>query len=170
MPQRLEAWFDSGAWNPMAWDAPFPVVAAALFVIVLLRAGLTYLLGRLAAAGGRHTRAARVMERPGFMQAVERINQLGAPVVTLSFLTVGVQTVVNFSAGFLRMPLWRYLPALAAGAVIWAMVYASVGFVGLGAFALAWRQHPALAIGLVLGAAALLAFLVTRRRGTSSGG
>lgn len=164
MPQLLEARFDSNLWNPMAWDAPFPVVAAALFLIVLLRAGLTYLLGRLAAAGGRHTRAARVMERPGFVHAVERINRLGAPVVTLSFLTVGVQTMVNFSAGFLRMPLWRYLPALAVGGLIWALVYASVGFVGIGAFALAWRQHPALAMSLVLGAAVLLILLVTRRR------
>ena len=37
--------------------------------------------------------------------------RFGAPLVTLSFLTVGVQTVLNAAAGGLRMPLRRYTPA-----------------------------------------------------------
>lgn len=150
-------------WNPLAWDAPFPVVVAALFVVVVSRAGATYAVGRFAATGSRRTRAGDVMTRPGFASAVERINRLGAPVVTLSFLTVGVQTVVNFSAGFLQMPLRRYLPALLAGCLVWALVYASVGFVGFSALALAWRQHPAIAIALVLLVVAALLVALRRR-------
>ena len=130
-------------WNPLAWDAPFPVVVAALFVVVVSRAGATYAVGRFAATGSRRTRAGDVMTRPGFASAVERINRLGAPVVTLSFLTVGVQTVVNFSAGFLQMPLRR--------------------FVGFSALALAWRQHPAIAIALVLLVVAALLVALRRR-------
>lgn len=152
----------------MAWDAPFPVVVAALFVIVLLRAGATYALGRFASRGSQHTRLGRVMERPGFARAVERIDRVGAPVVTLSFLTVGVQTLVNFSAGFLRMPLWRYLPALVAGCLVWALVYASAGVMGFRALGLAWRQHPALAIGLVVGVVAVWAFVLRRRPSEAS--
>ena len=44
----------------------------------------------------------------------------GAPVVTLSFLTVGIQTLVNLAAGVMRMPLRRYIPALTVGAILWA--------------------------------------------------
>lgn len=154
-----EAW-----WNPMSWDAPFPVVAAALAMIAFLRAGLTYLVGRFIAAGGSRTRAGQMMERPGFVRAVERVNRIGAPVVSLSFLTVGVQTMVNLAAGFLRMPLWRYLPALAVGSALWGMIYASVGFVGFAALALAWRQHPALAVLLLVGFMAVMALLVSTHR------
>lgn len=151
----LEAW-----WNPMSWSAPFPVVWAALFCIVFLRAGATYLLGRLVARGGERTRAARFLERPGFAAGVEKINRWGAPAITLSFLTVGVQTMVNLAAGVLRMPLARYVPALAVGSVIWGFVYASVGFVGVKAVALAWDAHPALAIGVVAALAAAMGVFV----------
>ncbi|MEL4503971.1 VTT domain-containing protein [Luteococcus sp. H138] len=159
----------SGAWwNPMAWEAPFPVVTAALFVIVCLRAGATYALGRFAASGGRRTRVGAIMERPGFVRSAERIHRVGAPVVAMSFLTIGVQTMVNFSAGFLRMPLWRYLPSMAIGAVMWALVYASVGFVGLKALALAWRQHPLLAVLLLAGFVGVMAALMFRRPATET--
>lgn len=156
-------------WNPMSWDAPFPVVAAALATIAFLRAGLTYTAGRFVAAGGSRTRVGRVMERPGFVHAVDWINRVGAPVVSLCFLTVGVQTMVNLAAGFLRMPLWRYLPALAVGSALWGMVYASVGFVGFAALALAWQQHPVLAVLLLAGFVALMALLVSARRTRTTG-
>ena len=37
--------------NPMEWDAPFSVIVAALFVIVMCRANATYWLGVLIARG-----------------------------------------------------------------------------------------------------------------------
>ena len=115
----------------MSWDAPFATVASALFVIVMLRAGTTYVLGRLLRRGGEHGRGAQLMQRPGFTGAAERLNRWGAPAVSLSFLTVGVQTMVNLAAGFTRMPLTRYLPALVLGCIAWACLYATAGFIGL---------------------------------------
>ncbi len=101
--------------DPTTWDAPFPIVVAALFVIVMARANATYWVGRLSAAGARRTRVARWMDADGYRRAVDRINRWGAPAVSASFLTIGVQTLVNLAAGGTRMPLIRYLPATIVG-------------------------------------------------------
>ena len=47
-------------------DWPYPVAVAALFVVVLLRAGGTYAIGRAAQAGVRRTRLSRAMSLPRF--------------------------------------------------------------------------------------------------------
>lgn len=56
--------------------------------------------------------------------------------VPLSFLTVGIQTAVNASAGISRMSLKRYLPAVTVGCLIWALIYSTVGM----AVVLAWLE------------------------------
>jgi membrane protein DedA with SNARE-associated domain len=56
------------------------------------------------------------------------VRRFGAPAVTLGFLTVGVQTAINASAGMLRMPQRRFLPAVTLGALLWAVLYTTVGF------------------------------------------
>ena len=48
--------------------------------------------------------------------------------MALSFLTVGVQTALNFAAGVLRMPLWRYEVGVVIGALMWAGIYSTIGF------------------------------------------
>lgn len=135
---------------------PYPLTVAALFVVVLLRAGATYGLGRAAEAGARRTRAARLLARPGFDRARRLVLRWGAPLVALSFLTVGFQTLVNAAAGLTRMPLRRYLPALVVGALLWAFLYATVG---LATFA-AWRRLYQLAPGAALAAGLVLLGLV----------
>ena len=107
---------------------PYPVAVAALFVIVMLRAGGTYAIGRAAQEGVRRSRLSRVMAKPRFARMQQLVARWGAPVVALSFLTVGIQTLVNLAAGVMRMPLRRYLPALTVGAILWAFLYATVGF------------------------------------------
>ena len=135
---------------------PYPVAFGTLFVIVLLRAGATYALGRGAYAGAGRTRLAAMTRRPGFRRAEDLVQRWGAPVVTLSFLTVGLQTLVNLAAGLTRMPLRRYLPALAVGGLIWAFIYATVWSAGFAA----WRQLYALSpAGAIVVAVALLLFL-----------
>ena len=115
---------------------PYPVAIVTLFAVVLLRAGATYALGRAAQTGARRTRIARLMARPGFARVQDLVARWGAPLVTVSFLTVGVQTLVNLVAGMTQMPLRRYLPALALGSVLWAWLYATVGFATFSA----WRE------------------------------
>ena len=134
--------------DPTQWGAPFEIVVAALFCIVLMRANATYWIGRGLAAGARRTRLASAMESPRYGQVVERLNTWGPVAVTLSFLTIGVQTLVNLAAGATRMPLWRYLPAATLGCVMWAFLYATAGFVGFDALARLWARSPILAVSL----------------------
>ena len=131
-------------------DWPYPVAVAVLFLIALLRAGATYALGRAAQGGARRTRVAKLMARPGFARVQDVVARWGAPVVTLSFLTVGIQTLVNLVAGMTRMPLRRYLPALAAGSVLWGLLYATVGFAGVTAWWQLYLRSPVLAVALLV--------------------
>ena len=115
---------------------PYPVAVLMLFAVALLRAGATYALGRAAQTGARRTRIARLMDRPGFARVQELVARWGAPLVSASFLTLGIQTLVNLVAGMTQMPLRRYVPALALGSVLWAFLYATVGFATFSA----WRE------------------------------
>ena len=149
-------------FNPLTWDAPYLVVVAGLFVIVFLRANGTYWLGRAISAGASRTRARRIMDSPGYQRAVERLNQWGPPVVSVSFLTIGFQTLVNMAAGASRMPLVRYLPAMIVGCVMWAFLYGTVGFIGWVAVGALWDRSPALTVALLALAAAGIGFALLR--------
>nr|WP_294692867.1 VTT domain-containing protein [uncultured Friedmanniella sp.] len=152
---------------------PYPVAFATLYLVVLLRAGATYALGRGAHAGAGHTRLARLTGRPGYRRAEELVARWGAPVVTASFLTVGVQTLVNLAAGLARMPLRRYLPALAVGGAIWAFIYATVWSAGLAAWRQLYLRSPFAAtvvLGtLLLALAGYVTWQIRRRPGVGAG-
>lgn len=137
--------------DPTQWDVPFPLIVGAMFVIVFCRAGATYWLGRAAAAGAARTRVAKLMSSPGYLRATQRINDYGAPLVAFSFLTIGFQTLANLAAGASRMPLHRYLPALVAGGVMWALLYSAIGVVGVDLVGRLFAYSPLLAV-LVLAA------------------
>jgi membrane protein DedA with SNARE-associated domain len=144
---------------------PYPVAVAALFVVVMLRAGATYAIGRAAQEGVRRSRLSRLMAKPRFARMQQAVARWGAPVVTLSFLTVGIQTLVNLAAGALRMPLRRYLPALTVGAILWAFLYATVGFATFAAWRRIYELSPAAAIvGLTVLLAGLAGYIVWQVR------
>lgn len=141
------------------------LTAAALYVIVLLRAGGTFAVGWLAGAGARRSRFAGRISAEKFQRVERAIQRWGAPVVAVSFLTVGFQTAANFLAGSMRMPLSRYLPALFVGGAAWALVYATVGLGALDVLARLFAERTALGVAAV--AALLLAVCgaaVWRRR------
>lgn len=146
--------------DPTTWGAPYPIVVGALFVIVMARANGTYWLGRAAAAGTERTRLRRLLHAPGYVRAVRWIDRFGAPAVSLSFLTVGFQTLINLAAGVTRMSLRHYLPAVTVGSVIWALVYATIGFVGVTAFTGLYGKSPVLAVGIAVSAVGLLAWWI----------
>ncbi|MFT3875013.1 MAG: VTT domain-containing protein [Propioniciclava sp.] len=151
--------------NPMTWDAPYPVIVGVLFVIVMCRANGTYWLGRLAARGAERTRIASVMASPRYQDAVGQLNRWGAPLVSVSFLTIGFQTLINLGAGATRMPLVRYLPAVTVGCVMWAFLYGTAGSVGFEVLARLWETHPAAAVFVgVIVVVALAVFIVGRVR------
>lgn len=151
--------------NPMEWDAPYYVIVAALFVIVMCRANATYWVGRLIQQGMKRSRLAHAMQTPGYARAVEKLNKWGPPIIALSFLTIGFQTLVNLAAGASAMPQRRYLPAVTVGSVVWALVYGTVGYVGVESFSLLWQRNPALAVVIaVIVVAALAVFIAWRVR------
>lgn len=124
-------------------DFPFALAVGALFVIVWFRAQGTYWVGRAVAAGlttrpwvRRHT------EGPAMVRAIALIHRWGPIAVTLSFFTVGLQTVVNAAAGIVRMPWLRYTLFMIPGCVAWAFIYATVGLAAFLALAAAAAGSP----------------------------
>ena len=107
---------------------PFVAVFAFLFVVAMARSNATYWAGRGLRAGGGRTRLSAHLDRPAVVRAEALVGRYGPVAVALSFLTVGVQTVVNAAAGALRMPLSRYVPATVVGSLAWATLYTTVGF------------------------------------------
>lgn len=108
-------------------DWPVWAVFVLLFFGAFIRGNATYWVGRGIRAGGARSRFAGQLERPGMQRAERWVERFGAPAVSLGFLTVGIQTAINLSAGVLRMPQSRWLPGVIVGAILWATLYTSVG-------------------------------------------
>lgn len=144
-------------------DAPFAYAVAFLFVVAMTRANVTYWLGRGAVATGRRTRLARHLDSAPMKRAEALVARWGVLAVSLCFLTVGIQTAVNASAGATRMPLRRYLPAVVIGAALWACVYATIGMAAFWSLTRLLAASPWAAVVLVLGAA-LVSWRLRRRR------
>ncbi|KQY60054.1 hypothetical protein ASD11_11185 [Aeromicrobium sp. Root495] len=154
MIEEIRSW-------PWAW------AWLTLFVIVLLRAGATWGIGRAIAAGALRRRDAEGRaSAPRVRRAMERVEQWGPPVVTLSFLTVGAQTVVNLAAGLARMGWVRYAMGLVPGAAIWATIWTSLGAGVVAAATSAGADHTEAVVLLVLTVAVVLvvAVVASRRR------
>lgn len=154
---------------------PFPAAVAVLFAIVMARANLTYWAGRAVRTGADRTggdaddpdAAPRFARRvaSAAVTSVRRaegwINRWGPIAVTVSFLTIGIQTAINFTAGATRMPLRRYLPAVIAGCVLWALIYATVGVVTVeGLIRLYEVSPPVFAVVVIVGPLAVAALVV----------
>lgn len=148
---------------------PFAITFAVLFGIVLLRAQATYWAGRGAITGARRTRLSRSMDSPRVAKAIAALNRWGLPVVTVSFLTVGFQTVVNGAAGLSRMRWGRYTAAMVPGCLAWSAIYATAGFAALTAWMRlhgAWKWAAFGAVLLVIAAGVAIALHVRHMRRT----
>lgn len=152
----------------MEWIQELPLLPAVafLYVVIWCRAGGTYLVGRGARRAASRGRVAAFLESPGVTRATGLINRWGAPVVALSFLTVGFQTAVNAAAGLTGMPARRYLPALAIGGLAWAVIYATVGLVAFMAWFELFLVSPWGAVAVLALIVALVAVLLRHRRRT----
>ncbi len=143
---------------PLGW------AIAALFGGAMLRSNATYWLGRGVAAGCRHTRLEKHVNGPLMRRAEAMAARFGPFAVTLCFLTVGLQTAVIGSSGIARMPLRRFLPAVIAGSLIWAVVYATVGLAAIAAWFALILASPWAAAGAAVAIAVVVILLVKRRR------
>lgn len=134
-------------------DAPFAVTLAFFFCGAFIRGNATYWIGRGIAKGVERTRFDKHLHGLAARRAQRFIIRWGVLAVPLSFLTIGIQSAVNASAGASRMPLRRYLPAVGVGALLWALIYTTVGmavFYAWIALDWPWLVGGALAIGLVV--------------------
>lgn len=138
------------SFDPTTWEIPFAITVSIMFCIVMARANGTYWLGRGIARGAQRTRMARLMETRHYATGARWLNRWGAPAVSISFLTIGIQTMVNLAAGVTRMPLRRYLPAVTVGCIMWAFIYSTIGFAGFIGIQKLWAVSPIAVI--VLGA------------------
>lgn len=146
----------------------FVELLAALFVIVLLRAQATYWLARAVVSGVASRRWGGLLRTPAMRRASALLARYGAPAVTVSFLTVGFQTLINAAAGAARMRFAVYLIAMLPGCAAWALVYATVGFTVLWAVVGAAAGSPAgIAVLVALVAAVVTAIVLLRRRGSA---
>jgi membrane protein DedA with SNARE-associated domain len=151
----------------LGWWAVFVFLVGVVF----FRAQGTFWLGRWARKGAEATATsanpraaamARKLSGPGADRArgyLERWGFLGIPA---SFLTVGFQTMVNASAGFIRMRWDLYTVAMIPGCLAWAAIYTLVTF----SLVEAWTRSPALLVVGIVTVAGLIAaaFAITRQR------
>lgn len=100
------------------------------------------------------------------MAAERFVRRVGAPAVTVSFLTVGFQTAVIAASGALRMPLTRFVPAAALGSAVWAVVYTTIGFAVVEAWLTGGGGPWLLLLLCLLAAVWAVTALVARRAGT----
>ena len=152
---------------------PFWAVYLFFFAGAMARSHATYAVGRGLRSGAgrsRRGRITRTLDGPTLRRAETVMARFGAPLVTLSFLTVGVQTVLNAAAGGLRMPLRRYTPAAIVGSLLWAALYPTAGFALLESIRGAVPWWWALVVAALVGAVFLITRLVRRRlEGAGSG-
>lgn len=143
---------------------PYWIIYAAAFAIVFVRAQATYWVGRGVARGTGNTRWARRLEGERAQRAIATINRWGPIAVTLSFFTVGVQTVINLTAGYTRMRLPRYLAALLPGCAIWAAIWTTIGIAAFNTTVLLAAGSPVGLAVLVLLVVGLVAWIVVASR------
>jgi len=151
--------------------SPFLIAFAALFGIVFARAQLTYWAARGLVAGAGRTRLAARINDPKTVRITAALNRWGPPLITLSFLTVGIQTAVNAAAGLTRMSWPRYTAWMVPGCLAWAAIYATVGLAAAQAWiALTARSAwaPWIALAVVVAGVALVILLRRRAMGRNA--
>src|SRR5690625_3078806 len=144
-------------------EGPFWAVFIVLFIGAMLRGQLLYWIGRIpteqalkrtAPTSGWRYRAHRWLSDGGADAGVRSIQRWGLPIVSLCYLTVGFQSLVQAAAGMLRTPLLWYVLAQIPGALAWAFIYSTIGFA-------MWAALAAAAAGSPWGIAAIAAVVLT---------
>ena len=137
----------------------YPWVFLFFWCLGMMRSHTMYWIGRGVTVGTAHTRWSSLLESPMYARAQSWSARWGVLAVPMSFLTVGLQSFIQISAGVARMPLRRYVAATAVGAIAWAAVYTTVGMTILAA----WLTAPIGRIVSVLTDTALVLIVMIRR-------
>src|SRR5699024_1750945 len=109
-------------------EGPFWAVFTALFFGAMARGQLLYWIGRIpteqalkrtAPTTGWQAKVHRWLSDGGADAGVRSIQRWGLPIVSLCYVTVGFQSLVQAAAGMLRTPLLWYILAQIPGALAW---------------------------------------------------
>ncbi|OLO50970.1 hypothetical protein BKH30_09060 [Actinomyces oris] len=138
---------------------PYPWVFLFFWCLAMMRSHTMYWIGRGITAGTARTRWVSLLASPVYARAQAWSARWGVLAVPVSFLTVGIQSVIQLSAGVSRMPVRRYVAATAAGAIAWAAVYTTIGM----AILTAWLTGPTGRLVSLLMVTALALVVVIRR-------
>jgi membrane protein DedA with SNARE-associated domain len=100
------------------------------------------------------------------LRARDKLERWGWPMIPVSFLTVGLQTAVNLSAGLIGWRWPKYTLAAVPGWIMWGVVYAAGGLALFAGIAAIWAAAPWLAVATVQTLVVLVvaAVYITRRR------
>lgn len=155
-------------------EHPFALVFLFFYLLGTARGQGTYWLARVVTEQalartrpltGWRFRLHRWLAADGVGRGRAILNRWGLVAVPLCYLTVGVQTLVLAAAGVTRVRWGHFTLAQIPGALAWAAIYSTIGFVAWNA---AWRtaagDHPWLAAVLLLGVCAVVASLTWRAR------
>ena len=145
---------------------PYPWVFLFFWCLAMMRSHTMYWIGRGITAGTARSRWVSLLESPVYARAQAWSARWGVLAVPVSFLTVGIQSVIQLSAGVARMPLRHYVAATAAGAIAWATVYTTIGM----AILTAWLTGPTGRLICLLMLTALVLVVVIRRSRVMRGG
>ena len=159
-------------------SVPLGVAVAGLFVIVMARSHGTYWAGRGVVRGAQavheqegapgwwHATVRRLetwTDRRSAQRGLDLVRRWGPIAVTLAYLTVGLQTAIFAAAGLVKMPYLRFAIASVPGALVWAVVWATIGFGAVwGAISLFATSPWALAAAVLL-LVVVVGWLVRRR-------
>ena len=167
-------------------SVPLGVAVAGLFLIVMARSHGTYWAGRGVVRGAQavdekegapgwwHASVRRLetwTDKQSAQRGLDLVRRWGPIAVTLAYLTVGLQTAIFAAAGLVKMPYLRFAIASVPGALVWAVVWATIGFGAVwGAISLFATSPWALAGAVLLvlvGVAVVVRRRLLRRAATS---
>jgi membrane protein DedA with SNARE-associated domain len=143
-----------------SWSSTSRLVAVAAAAGGFLGDVGSYLLGRTAGVAAarrlfRGDKAKRRLDRAG--QALDRH---GAAIIVVARFVPGGRTATTFTAGTVHLPWPRFAVADAAGAILWSVCAAGLGYLGGETF----ERRPLYALGFGLGVALLIALSVEAMR------
>lgn len=132
-------------WQALVVMELATLVGATVLYFVSARIGrnLVYRYGRFMHLRPEH-----------LVRAEQWLQQRGAVAIVLGRLTPGLRMATVIACGVFAVPLWRFLPALSLGALLYILLYTLLGYF-VGARVLAFMEQVDLPLG-VLGSIALL--------------
>lgn len=106
--------------------------------------------------GGWRVRMYNRVHADSTQNAIAALRRRGWPMIPFSFVTVGLQTLIQLSAGVIAMPWLRYSIASIPGAIAWALIYTTIGWAVWSAAFRAATGSPWALLALLVAALALV--------------